>query len=90
MSFFVSEGELDTLEHKWGFVRCFCGHWRAFESACPRRCATTKRHSSASDEERKWALVPFSGLIKEPRCVPIPSQQEQVSIILPIRACVYD
>lgn len=87
MSSYVSEGELDTLEHKWGFVWCLRGHPHAFESACPRRCATTKRHSSTSDEERKWALVPFSGLIKEPRCVPIPAQQEQVCIILPI--CAY-
>lgn len=60
MSFYLSEGERDTLKSKQSLVLCLHVCIRV-----PREvCCNKKTLSSTPDEESKWVLFPFSPLME--------------------------
>lgn len=90
MSFYLSEGEWDTLKSKQGLVLCLRGRACVL---CLSECASggmlqQRTLSSTTDEESKLVLFFLFMLIEGPRYVPVLSRQGEVSVLMALWGCV--
>lgn len=81
MSFYVSEGEPDTLKRKQGFVLCLRGHMCLCMFVC--ECVGAPQvvqhvEKSSADEESKWVL--FFCVDRRTLCILVLSQQGQIIV----------
>lgn len=76
MSFYISEGEIDTLKHKQAFVLCLRGRMCVCVCVGAPQVVRLDEKSSA-DEESKWVLFCVD---RRTLCILVLSQQGQIDI----------